>query len=131
MRDTYETPFDRDETPFDGDRETRRIDAALDRIDTRLADMAARLDRIEASLDRLNARLDRLISTMRRLFILLFLGLTVELGLSDGRPRRLRRLIYSIWRMPGGVRRTGSRCWPRRRCWLHCKRTAPASTQDP
>jgi hypothetical protein len=43
--------------------------------------MAARLDRIEAVLERLNSRLDRLIRTMRRLFLALVLGLTVELGL--------------------------------------------------
>jgi hypothetical protein len=84
MHDTYETPFDCYETPFDGDRETRRIDAALDRIDAALAEMAARLDRIEALLDQMNGRLDRLLRMMRRLFILLFLGLTVDAPSASG-----------------------------------------------
>jgi hypothetical protein len=44
--------------------------------------MAARLDRIEASLDRLGGDVDRFFRLMRRLFIILILGSTVQLGLS-------------------------------------------------
>ena len=70
------------ETPFDGDEVTRRLDAAL-------AELAAQSARIEAVLDRLTARLDGLIRLTRRLFLILTLGLTVELGLS----------VWILWRL--------------------------------
>jgi hypothetical protein len=82
MRDIDETPFDRSGTPLDGDDETQRVDAML-------AELAAQSARIEAVRDRVTARLDGLIRLMRRLFLILTLGLTVELGLS----------VWILWRL--------------------------------